>query len=288
MEEDFTAFEAKARGEDTPKEEAAEEPASEEPASEEPASEEPELTEEQKRIKELETQIADRDKEREAAAQRELERLRAENEALRTPEDDNDGDEQSDGPPNPGDYEYGDADSEYIADLAEWRAIQKIEARDRKRALEAEFNKMQEGWNAQLNAEETKSEYPDFDEKVVKAADRGDWKLTPEGSILVRSSPVGAHVAYYLASNPAESERIAQLGMADQAREIGRIEGRFLSRSTATDAQPARETPTAQPSKAPPPPKQTVRGAGGRFDIDPATDDFSGFDKMAKRVLESQ
>jgi hypothetical protein len=172
--------------------------------------------------------------------------------------------------------------------VADWRAERKYEAREAQRRLEVEFQEMETNWNSQLESEEIKTQYPDFQEKVVEAANRGDWKLTAEASILVRASPVGAHVAHHLASDPAESRRIASLSVVEQAQEIGRIEGRYLTAKGTAQSAPARETPSSQPSKAPPPPKKTVRGAGGRFDIDPATDDFSAFEAKSRKVLESQ
>lgn len=300
MEEDFAEFEAKARG-DKPaeaKEEEADEPDADADDSSDNADDvggndgdgadtEPQLTDEQKRIKELEEQLAQRDEQRQREQAEELRRLREENEKLRNPDRKDDGERDENAPPDPKDYEFGDADSQYIMDMAEWKAERKYEAREQRRRLELEFQEMEQNWETQISSDEVKAEYPDFEEKVLKSANRGDWVLSPEASIFVRSSPVGAHVAHHLASDPAESRRIASLSVAEQALEIGRIEGRYMARGTAS-SQPARETPSAQPSKAPPPPKKTVRGTGGRFDVDPATDDFAAFEAKSRKVLESQ
>lgn len=302
MEEDFSDFESKARG-DEPKveEEEGDDSGDEEAdtgddgdsgdgsdADGDGDGDEPELTDEQKRIKELEEQVAREKESRERDRDERLRKLEEENERLRNP--DKKGEEQSaaDAPPNPDDYEYGDADSAYIADKARYDTLQEIDRREGRRQMEEGFREMETNWNTQIASEEVKEKYPDFQEKVLEPANRGDWKLSFEGSLLVRSSPVGADVAYHLASDPTESRRIAGLSVVEQAQEIGRIEGRYLASKGTAQSEPARETPKAKPSKAPPPPKKTVRGAGGRFDIDPATDDFSAFEAKSRKVLESQ
>lgn len=291
MEEDFSAFEKRAtaaeKGEDTssgdnvdpatPEQNNADEGAKPDPKDDQPGSSV------QERIDEL--TAARREAEREAAEERgrraALEERLAKLEKGEKPEE---GEAKTRDPgeePNPADYEYGKADSDYIVDMAEYRQEQKFQQREQEAELAKEFQAMEQNWNEQTSSEELATLYPDFDEKVNKGADRADWKLSLEGSILVRSSPVGAHVAYHLASNPAEAARIAELHPFEQALEIGRIEGRFMT--PGTTSSPGTKQP--QVSKAPPPPKNTARGAGGRFSVDPATEDFTSFEQSATRIL---
>ena len=87
----------------------------------------------------------------------------------------------------------------------------------------------------------------------------------------IRTSEVGAAVAYHLASNPEEARRIAGLNPLAAIREIGRLEARFDTKSSGP--------PPKQASDAPPPPPG-VRGQGGRFAVAPDTDDFAAFEKQ--------
>lgn len=297
MEDDFSAFEKKVRGEDKPKAEDTSSGEDVDPATPEedtadkgtPDPDDQPGSPVQERIDEL------------TAARREAERALAEERRLRAEErealearlaklEKGDKPEEGEGKktrqpgeePNPDDYEYGKADSEYIIDMAEYRQEVKLQEREAKAALQAEFDTMEKNWQSQTSSEEVKAQYPDFEDKVIKGADRGDWKLSLEGSLMVRSSPVGAHVAYHLANNPDESARIAQLSPVEQALEIGRIEGRFMG---ARQEQTPNTGAKPSVSKAPPPPKHTARGAGGRFSIDPATDDFAAFEQSARRTL---
>lgn len=190
--------------------------------------------------------------------------------------------------PDPSKYEFGEADSKYIADLARYETRQEIKAaREReqaeasKRALEADLTQMETTWTEKVGADEVKTKYTDFDEKVTKGADRGDWALSPVGVLLVKNSPVGPDVAYHLASNPDESRRIAGLNVMEQAIEIGRLEGRFIASATTAEAPAPKRA-----SDAPAPPEHRSRGSGGKFSAQPDTEDFSAFDKMADGILD--
>lgn len=182
--------------------------------------------------------------------------------------------------PNPDDYEFGEADSKFIADLAIYHADQRFEMREAQAQIAREVQELEDGWKTRTGTEEFKAKYPDFEEKVTRGGDRGTWDCTPIGAIVIKGSEVGGDVAYHLATNPAESKRIAALPPLEQVRELGRLEGRFLAEN-ARSATP----PPAAVTKAPPPPEGRARGAGGRFAVQPDTDDFAAFDAMADSVL---
>lgn len=228
----------------------------------------------QKRIDELTAK--QREAEREAA---ELRRKLDEYEKANKSDDKDQPKERNpDERPNPNDYEFGEADSKYIEDLAEWKADMRWNERERQKALDTQVQEIEDGWTKKVNSDETKAKYADFDEKVTKGADRGDWDLSPIGVVLVKASPVSDDVAYHLATNPEESRRIAQLNPIEQAQEFGRLEGRFMNSGGSTPAPKVA-------SDAPPPPSNRSRGAGGKFQTSPDTDDFGAFDKYADGVL---
>lgn len=193
----------------------------------------------------------------------------AKDEGPRTTED---GRELLEGEPNPDDYEYGEADSSYIKDSATFHARVEFQRQEAKKALEAEFTAIDTTY--QERVEKAAARYPDFEEKVVKGAqgENPTWKASPVMALAMKTSEEGPDVAYYLATNPGESERIAKLSPLEQAREMGRLEGKFAFGGE-------RKQEPAPVSKAPKPPTDLARGDGGKFTVAADTDDFAAFDK---------
>lgn len=221
----------------------------------------------QKRIDELTANAREAER-REAEIRRELDALKAKpsEEAPATSATDGVGEE-----PDPADYEYGEADAKYIKDLTAYTVRHENAVIENRRALESEFTKIEEGYNSRVEA--VVEEYPDFNEKVVQGAqgDNPSWVATPVMALAMKSSDVGPHVAYHLATNPGESERIAKLSPLEQAREMGRLEGKFAFREAAPK-------PTPKVPGAPTPPSTLTRGAGGKFRAAADTDDFAAFE----------
>lgn len=178
------------------------------------------------------------------------------------------------GEPNPEDYEYGEADPSYIKDSSTFHARMEFQRQESERALKTEFEQIEAGYKERV--ETVREHYPDYDEKVVKGAegDNPAWVATPVMALAMRTADNGPDVAYHLATNPDESRRIAKLSPLEQAREMGRLEGRF-ERQKEEAAKPAPK----RLSSAPKPPTNVARGAGGKFKVEPDTDDFGSFDK---------
>jgi len=176
--------------------------------------------------------------------------------------------------PDPADYEFGEADAKFIAASARWHADQRFDERQEMADREAMIAEIETGWKGAISEPSVAEQYPDFEEKVTKGADRKDWACTPVMAVLIKRSDVGVHVAYDLASNADESRRIAALSPEQQLYEIGRIEGRVSAALTAKGAEPAPKRATNAPS----PPEARSRGAGGKF----ATDGDALYDKMLR------
>ena len=186
--------------------------------------------------------------------------------------------------PDPKDFEFGVLDEGYVEALSDWKVEQRLkdfEARqDEKRQSEAADAATQE---FREKAEEVRSrgneKYEDFEEKVIVGANEGIWPLSAELAQQITDSDVGEDIAYHLATNVAEAQRIADLPAIKQGAEFARLEARFTTTDTgsAEDKQP--EKSEVRPSKAPTPPKQKVRGKGGKFGTSPDTDDFEAFEK---------
>lgn len=172
--------------------------------------------------------------------------------------------EDSDPAPKPDDYEFGEADSKYIAEFARWNARQEFRSERQREQLHAELNAVEDGWKTNVAAEDIAADYPDFDKVVTQGAANETWDCTPLMALAIKSSPVGPDVAYHLASNPAEAKRIASMIPVEQAWELGRLEGeKHAMRKAKRAGTPA---PAAKvSSSAPPPPDKRSRGAGGQY-----------------------
>lgn len=176
--------------------------------------------------------------------------------------------------PDPEKYEYGEADARFIRDSARWNARAEFREQQRQVDEKAQFAELRRGYDARVA--EAAEKYPDYADKVQAAADRGEWPCTQVMALAIMSSPVGPDVANHLATTKEEAARIAGLSTLEQAREMGRLEGRFSN-------QPKEAAPKAEATKAPPPPTHQARGAGGKFEIDDDTADFAAFEAKYSR-----
>ena len=102
-----------------------------------------------------------------------------------------------------------------------------------------------------------RTEVPDFDDVMTEfVEDYGDVNV-PEIVQVAMESNVGPQLAYYLAKNTEEVERIAKLPSHRRLLELGKLEDR-LSRPKTTNsvAEPVKKVTSA------PPPVKPVRGTG--------------------------
>ena len=123
-----------------------------------------------------------------------------------------------------------------------------------------EDQKLLQSWEERK--EKARDKYEDYDE--VTDVD------TPVSQAMMRAileSDAGTDIAYYLAKNPAEAERILKLSTARQFIEIGKLELKVQAPPKLTSGAPAPITP--------------LKGSGG---VDVITDD----DKDDKKWLEQR
>lgn len=190
-----------------------------------------------------------------AAKDAELAEARAELERLKTTKP-----AEPKGKPNYADYEKaGKTNEEYFEDLADWKAEQKItqtlteqEKKAQEKALKTEAEKRQQSY--QTKAAEFAKTAPDFTE-VTEAYD-GPFNQTIAQALL--DSDMGPEVAYYLAKNPDEAEKLEGMNYGQVSRFFGKIEAKLESQ----------KTPEVKVTKAPPPiPAQ--RGTANTSSLDP-------------------
>lgn len=176
--------------------------------------------------------------------------------------------------PDPADYDYGEADPKYLVDLALHTTRKEIAEARLREVVEANLRRVEDDWQSKTTA--AKEKYPDFDDKVIATAAKGEWPCSPVVSLGIKTSEVGADIAYHLATNVEEAKRIHALTPIEQARELGKLEGKF-----AKDPAPRGKIATDAPEPAP----VRARGAGGQFAVDDDTTDFAAFE--AKHRLKS-
>ncbi|WP_016744380.1 hypothetical protein [Rhizorhabdus wittichii] len=190
-----------------------------------------------------------------------------------TPIPSNDVGEQ-DGAPNPDDFEYGETDPKYLQALVDHRVSKGIDAVTKNLAQQQADQAQARAWEAAQEA--ARAEFDDFDTVMTAKDEDGAvaWDCSPIMAQTIKSMPEGAKLAYQLASDPAESKRIAALPEPLQLIEAGRL----MARIDATKTAPAKQTKTA--TDAPEPPEALARGAGGRFTVAADTDDFEAFERQ--------
>lgn len=134
---------------------------------------------------------------------------------------------------------------EFIEARATWRAEQAAEKKARsvldetrrkseQDSAKGEQEKLTRQWNAQI--EKARDELEDFDEVCAES----EAIVSPRMSEAILESDKGAFIAYYLAKNPGEAERISKLAPSKQAAAIVALEDKVSK-------------PAKQPSKAPEP-----------------------------------
>lgn len=153
------------------------------------------------------------------------------------------------GKPKAADFETYD---EYIEKLTDWKIEQREAAQSAKQQQEAQASTWQQ------RAAAAKAAMPDFDS--VLSSSRAP--MTQAMAEVIRGSEHGPALAYHLAKNPAEAERLAGLSPHAAAHALGVIEAR-LSTPTAAPVTPPKKVTSA------PPPPSTV-GSGRSFEGDPA------------------
>ena len=130
--------------------------------------------------------------------------------------------------PDPNDYDAGEFDPAYIAEMASQRlrAQMQQEAMQRRQAAEAQIVKQrQEEFISKVEA--VKAEIPDYE--AVAFGPKVTPYITDTVAQAVQSCDRSAEVAYWLGKNVEAAKEIASMPPMQAAIEIGRIEARLPS-----------------------------------------------------------
>ncbi len=166
---------------------------------------------------------------------------------------------------------------DYVTAKAQWVARRQIsealaqnEQTVRAQRAQQEAQALNSSWQERVTAITAK--YPDFEDVVGGS----ETPMTPAMGRAILESDVGPELVYWLAQNPAEAAKIAQLSPLRTVAALGRIEERL------TAAPP----PAPKVSKAPPP----IEPVGSRAAVTKDPDAMSTDEWMAwrKKQLSSR
>lgn len=186
--------------------------------------------------------------------------------------------------PDPSDtakYPLGHLDDRYIEDKLEWLA-------DRKAAEQADaiLNRNQEterdtairaaqtellGKVEDLSAKGSEL-FEDFQEEVVEAGMRGEWKCQQATFEACHEADNGPQILYELSQDPKEALRVSRLSPYQQMKFVQERDAEIAS------GKKGRTKP-----KAGEPPKNLPRGANSKTQINPATENLDDFEKQWER-----
>lgn len=159
----------------------------------------------------------------------------------------------SEAKPKPDDFE---THAEYVEALTDWKVDQKDKTRQaeaQKSKLEAERASVVKSYNERKEA--FVAQTPDFDD-VIEAVD--GIRVSPAVSQIILESENGPLLAYELAKDPEEFERICNLPPLACAREMGKFESKL-----AAKASEAKLPETKKITKAPKPIAPVTAGGKG-------------------------
>lgn len=194
--------------------------------------------------------------------------------------------------PRPDDYELGELDPKYTAAIARYHAKRELaedHATAEKKQKDAAAERQQQDFQKKRDKLETDglAKYDDFTEVVFD----DNLVVSPILVELIFDSEYGADIAYQLASDPKEAEKVSAMSPQRQAAWFGKKEAEWeSSASPDADEQADEEDDDPQirrPSKAtqaPLPPKRKTRGGGSTQPTSGATADFAAFEKAAMKM----
>ncbi len=167
------------------------------------------------------------------------------------------------------------SDAEFYEALGRWSAKDEIYEHEASQPVEKEPTDEDKQVQTFENVRDKilsdgEDKYEDFSELVLKTD--GSIVITPEMILAVGDSDNAADVFYYLGQNPEESHRIARLNSAQIAREMGKIESKFLVEEVKVHTpeqdsellEDAKKKAEPKPKPASPPAPVKPLGGGGK------------------------
>lgn len=139
--------------------------------------------------------------------------------------------------------------AEYVEALTDWKVDQKVRSFEAKQNEEkAKTHQQTVQSSFQEKQKDFKAATPDFDEVMADA----DFQVSRAVLDEIVTNDNGPALQYFLAKNPDEAERLSKLNPLALAREVGRLESRFVTAPSKT---------TDKVTKAPAPPTPVSRSS---------------------------
>lgn len=143
-----------------------------------------------------------------------------------------------------------DNDEDYVDALTDYKLKQHLEPIQGRLAEQARRQVVEVEWQTKVSAAE--KAYPDFKDVLESAV---DVQMTPEMMEAIKTSDLGADLAYYLAKNQDDAIRIANMPAIAAARELGRIESyleyeKTQNRKKASAAPPPARLPNGSSTRS--------------------------------------
>lgn len=145
---------------------------------------------------------------------------------------------------------------------------QEMTQEERSRAERATQNEIASNWQRQVDA--GRKEFGDFEEVAFSAP------ISESVARIVAESEMGAKLAYYLGTNPAEARRISALPATSAARELGKLEVKLSA------------PPPPKKTTAAPPPPPTVNGGSSAAPAVPDPNDTAAWIKHRNQQLAAK
>lgn len=170
-----------------------------------------------------------------------------------------------------------DTHEEYLEALTDWKVDQRDRANQAKATEQSQKSAFDEKVQSyQAKVKEFAKTHDDFDDVLESVGDI-PMSIAVQQSLL--ESEIGPEIAYELAKNPGEYERICSLGLVPAARELGKIEAKLL----AEKSKPPVESKT---TKAPKPVAPVSTKNAGSIQKSPDEMDFEEFKAWRKKSMK--
>lgn len=189
---------------------------------------------------ELDEKVQKRVARAERKAQADIAALRQEIEALKTTP--KPAEKQTDSAPKREEFssyeEFVEARALHVARQEAKKELEAFKSETKKEREESTKAKAQSDFNARVDTviEAGRKAFADFDAVINEAAE--DGFLPTKGALYeaIMDSDMGEKLAYHLAKNPAEAERIQKLSVFGQLRELGKLEDRLSAKKEPREA----------------------------------------------------
>lgn len=189
--------------------------------------------------------------------------------------------------PKAEDYEFGALDENFAADTSRYyaeKAVQDSQATAQQQQTTREQDALRQEWEGKRDdfASRGAEKFDDFQEVVIEGADRNEYPVSAVLAQAVMTEDFGPEIAYQLATNLPEAERVSKLSTTAQlswfARQQIKLEG------TAGKPGDGQQHPSQSQQQMPGVPAPLPGGSrGGRPNggATADTNDFAAFEALA-------